>query len=211
MSGPQEHLAPVHSRPHPRLRLQSHGQDGARGHLLLCATCSCFGANTTDKMSLSVLIDSDPPATSVAIATDMPDPSDVALMLLSGGTTALRSSFLVPTMTMSTILEQSARVAALVPDRSAYCPALWRTTTISVRPGCLGAIASGGRVVIAPKADLRLFLHLSQRARDHDPAAVPLFVNWLNDPTSQVRRQARSRTVQNGGARLSPELRDRAR
>src|SRR4029453_6410329 len=70
------------------------------------------GASTTDEVSLSVLIDSDPPATSVAaIATDMPDPSDVALMLLSGGTTALPK--LIPRTHNDYVynFEQSARVA----------------------------------------------------------------------------------------------------
>jgi len=43
------------------------------------------------------------------------------------------------------------------------------------------------------------------------PAAVPLFVNWLNDPALTQFDVSSLQTVQNGGARLSPELRDRVR
>ena len=43
------------------------------------------------------------------------------------------------------------------------------------------------------------------------PAAVPLLVNWLNDPQLDRFDSSSLRVVQNGGARLSPELRARVR
>lgn len=43
------------------------------------------------------------------------------------------------------------------------------------------------------------------------PAAVPLIVNWLNDPRLDSFNATSLRVIQNGGARLSPELRERVR
>jgi 2,3-dihydroxybenzoate-AMP ligase len=172
-----------------------------------------LGANTTDEMSLSVLIDSDPPATSVAaIATDMPDPSDVALMLLSGGTTALPK--LIPRTHNDYVynFEQSARVAGFGSETVQLIVLPLAHNYNLGSPGMLGAIASGGRVVIAPKADTSTVFALVAKERVTTiPAAVPLFVNWLNDPTLAKFDVSSLRTVQNGGARLSPELRDRVR
>ena len=79
-------------------------------------------------------------------------------------------------------------------------------------PGMLGAIASGGRVVIAPKADTATVFGLVESERVTTiPAAVPLLVNWLNDPGLHTYDFSSLQTVQNGGARLSAELRDRTR
>ncbi|KAB2846586.1 MAG: (2,3-dihydroxybenzoyl)adenylate synthase, partial [Hyphomicrobiaceae bacterium] len=79
-------------------------------------------------------------------------------------------------------------------------------------PGMLGAIAAGGHMVIAPRGDASTVFSLVENERvTCIPAAVPLVVNWLNDPALD-RFDTRSLTlVQNGGARLSPELRDRLR
>ena len=151
-----------------------------------------LGATTTDEMPLSDLINSDPPATSVAaIATDMPDPSDIALMLLSGGTTALPK--LIPRTHNDYVynFEQSARVSGFGPETIQLIVLPMAHNYNLGSPGMLGAIASGGRVVIAPKADTSTVFALVAKERVTTiPAAVPLFVNWLNDPTAgQVRLQ----------------------
>jgi 2,3-dihydroxybenzoate-AMP ligase len=172
-----------------------------------------LGASKSDEVSLSVLIDSEPPATSIAaIDADMPDPSDVALMLLSGGTTALPK--LIPRTHNDYVynFEQSAGVAGFNTETVQLIVLPMAHNYNLGSPGMLGAIASGGRVVIAPKADTSTVFALVAKERVTTiPAAVPLFVNWLNDPALAKFDVSSLKTVQNGGARLSPELRDRVR
>ena len=140
------------------------------------------------------------------------DASDVALMLLSGGTTALPK--LIPRTHNDYIYNfaQSGRIAGFGRDTVllAVLPLAHNYTLGS--PGALGAIALGGRVVIAPRTDCGSIFHLVEREGvTHLPAAVPLVVNWLNDVRLERFDTRSLRVVQNGGARLSPELRDRVR
>ena len=133
-------------------------------------------------------------------------------MLLSGGTTALPK--LIPRTHNDYVynFEQSARVAGFGSETIQLIVLPLAHNYNLGSPGMLGAIASGGRVVIAPKADTSTVFALVAKERVTTiPAAVPLFVNWLNDPTLAKFDVSSLRTVQNGGARLSPELRDRVR
>src|SRR5208282_6733065 len=79
-------------------------------------------------------------------------------------------------------------------------------------PGILATLAYGGTVVIAPGTAADVVLPLIERERvTHIAAAVPLIVNWLNHP-GRARYDTRSlQVLQNGGARLAPELRRRVR
>ncbi len=147
-----------------------------------------------------------------AVAAIELDASDVALMLLSGGTTALPK--LIPRTHNDYVynFKQSGRIAGFGPDTVllAALPLAHNYTLGS--PGALGAIALGGRVVIAPTLDCETVFALVQREGVTDiPAAVPLIVNWLNDERLDRFDTRSLRVVQNGGARLSPELRDRLR
>ena len=140
------------------------------------------------------------------------DPEDVVLMLLSGGTTALPK--LIPRTHNDYIynFKRSAEIAGFGPDAVllAALPLAHNYTLGS--PGALGALCKGGRVVIAPKVDCETVFTLVQNERvTAIPAAVPLVVNWLNDPKLDQFDTSSLRVVQNGGARLSPELRDRLR
>ena len=140
------------------------------------------------------------------------DPGDVALMLLSGGTTALPK--LIPRTHNDYIynFKQSARIAGFGPDTVllAVLPLAHNYTLGS--PGALGALAHGGRVVISPKINCEtVFALVDREGVTVIPAAVPLIVNWLNDPRLESFRATSLRVIQNGGARLSPELRERIR
>ncbi len=172
-----------------------------------------LGQAEAGSVSLRALLETEAPAASVAaIAADVPDPSDVALMLLSGGTTALPK--LIPRTHNDYVynFEQSARVAGFGPDTVQLMILPMAHNYNLGSPGMLGAIASGGRVVIAPKADTATVFGLVAKERVTTiPAAVPLLVNWLNDPLMQQCDLSSLQTIQNGGARLSAELRDRAR
>jgi 2,3-dihydroxybenzoate-AMP ligase len=164
-------------------------------------------------VSLTALLGTEPPAAAItAIANMMPDPAEVALMLLSGGTTALPK--LIPRTHNDYVynFEQSARVAGFGPDTVQLMVLPMAHNYNLGSPGMLGAISAGGRVVIAPKADTATVFDLIARERVTTiPAAVPLFVNWLNDPQLAACDFSSLVMVQNGGARLSPELRDRVR
>jgi 2,3-dihydroxybenzoate-AMP ligase len=164
-------------------------------------------------VALNALINDAPSAASAEeIATIMPDPSEVALMLLSGGTTALPK--LIPRTHNDYVynFEQSARVAGFGADTIQLMVLPMAHNYNLGSPGMLGAISAGGRVVIAPKADTATVFDLIARERVTTiPAAVPLFVNWLNDPQLASYDFDTLVMVQNGGARLSPELRDRVR
>jgi 2,3-dihydroxybenzoate-AMP ligase len=140
------------------------------------------------------------------------DPGDVALMLLSGGTTALPK--LIPRTHNDYIynFKQSARIAGFGTDTVllAVLPLAHNYTLGS--PGALGALVHGGRVVISPKIDCEtVFALVDREGVTIIPAAVPLIVNWLNDPRLEAFDAASLRVIQNGGARLSPELRERIR
>lgn len=140
------------------------------------------------------------------------DPGDVALMLLSGGTTALPK--LIPRTHNDYVynFKQSAKIAGFGPDTVllAVLPLAHNYTLGS--PGALGALAHGGRVVISPKMDCETVFSLVEREGvTVIPAAVPLIVNWLNDARLDSFDATSLRVIQNGGARLSPELRERIR
>jgi len=147
-----------------------------------------------------------------AIANQVPDPTDVAFMLLSGGTTALPK--LIPRTHNDYIynFQRSAQVAGF--DRSTVLlmvlPLAHNYNLGS--PGMLGALAAGGRMVIAPRGDAATVFSLVEKEQVTSiPAAVPLIVNWLNDQAVEAFDLRSLKVVQNGGARLSPELRSRVR
>jgi len=147
-----------------------------------------------------------------AIANQVPDPTDVAFMLLSGGTTALPK--LIPRTHNDYIynFQRSAQVAGF--DRSTvFLMVLPLAHNYNLgSPGMLGALAAGGRMVIAPRGDAATVFSLVEKEQVTSiPAAVPLIVNWLNDQAVEAFDLRSLKVVQNGGARLSPELRSRVR
>jgi 2,3-dihydroxybenzoate-AMP ligase len=159
------------------------------------------------------LLSREAPADAVsAITGRMPEPTDVALMLLSGGTTALPK--LIPRTHNDYVynFQRSASVAGF--DRNTVLlmvlPLAHNYNLGS--PGMLGALAAGGSMVIAPKADAATVFSLVEKEQATTiPAAVPLVANWLNDPVIESFDLRSLRLVQNGGARMPPELRNRLR
>jgi 2,3-dihydroxybenzoate-AMP ligase len=79
-------------------------------------------------------------------------------------------------------------------------------------PGMLGAFYYGGTVVIAPGTGVDEVFSLVQRERVTVIAAVvPLITTWLNSEGLSAYDLSSLAVVQNGGARLAPELRRRLR
>ena len=140
------------------------------------------------------------------------DPQDVATMLLSGGTTSI--SKLIPRTHDDYVLNARLCSAAAGFDRDtvlmAILPLAHNYNLAS--PGMLGVFYRGGTVVIAPSPDADAVFPLVERERVSVIAAVvPLVVNWLASDAPDRHDLSTLRVVQNGGARLQPELRARLR
>jgi 2,3-dihydroxybenzoate-AMP ligase len=141
-----------------------------------------------------------------------PDPGEVALMLLSGGTTALPK--LIPRTHNDYVYNaaQCARVCGFDENtvHMAVLPLAHNYNLSS--PGVMGALACGGKVVVAPSPDAETVFPLVERERvTVIAAAVPLVANWLNSPAPKRCDLSSLKVIQNGGARLAPELRQRVR
>ena len=146
------------------------------------------------------------------LAAVRPDPSEVATMLLSGGTTSL--SKLIPRTHDDYVLnarlcgraggfDESTVFMAILPLGHNYNLA---------SPGMLGTFYYGGTVVLAPSGDAADVFGLVQREKVGVIAAVvPLISNWLNSPVPDRYDLSSLKVIQNGGARLAPELRARLR
>jgi 2,3-dihydroxybenzoate-AMP ligase len=147
-----------------------------------------------------------------ALAAIRPEPGDVATMLLSGGTTAM--SKLIPRTHQDYVL--NARLCAQAAGFDAHTVfmailPLGHNYNLA-SPGLLGAFSVGGTVVLAPSSDADSVFELVQRERVSVIAAVvPLIVNWLGSGAEARHDLSSLKVIQNGGARLAPELRSRLR
>jgi 2,3-dihydroxybenzoate-AMP ligase len=172
-----------------------------------------LGQAREHEISLTELAATEPAAAdNVAVENVALEPSDVALMLLSGGTTALPKLIPRTHNDYTYNFKQSARIARF-DEHTVLLVVLPMGHNYTLgSPGVLGALANGGRIVIAPKPDCETVFALVESERvTIIPAAVPLVVNWLNDAALQRFNVTSLEVVQNGGARLSPELRERLR
>ena len=146
------------------------------------------------------------------LAQRRPDASEVATMLLSGGTTSL--SKLIPRTHDDYVLNARlcGRAGGFGEDTvfMAILPLAHNYNLAS--PGMLGTFYHGGTLVLAPSGDAAEVFSLVQREKVTVIAAVvPLISNWLNSPVPDDYDLSSLQVIQNGGARLAPELRSRLR
>jgi len=141
-----------------------------------------------------------------------PDPGDVSTMLLSGGTTSL--SKLIPRTHNDYIL--NARLCEQIAGFSsdtvflALLPLGHNYNLAS--PGLLGVFYAGGTLVIAESTNADdVFASVSRERVTVIAAVVPLITTWLNANVAQKFDLSSLQVIQNGGARLAPELRTRVR
>ena len=137
-----------------------------------------------------------------------PDPYDVALIHLSGGTTALPK--LIPRTHNDYILnaKQSAEAGGVDADTVflAVLPTAHNFTLGSY--GMIGAWWNKGKAVISAATDPASVFALIQKEKiTVVGAAVPLVVLWVNSKDVGQYDLRSLKVVQNGGARLAPELR----
>jgi 2,3-dihydroxybenzoate-AMP ligase len=141
-----------------------------------------------------------------------PRPADVSTMLLSGGTTSL--SKLIPRTHDDYVLNaRLCGAAGGFTDRTVFMAILPLGHNYNLAsPGMLGAFYYGGTVVMAPGTGVDEVFSLVQRERVTVIAAVvPLITTWLNSEALSAYDLSSLAVVQNGGARLAPELRRRLR
>ncbi len=141
-----------------------------------------------------------------------PGADEVSTMLLSGGTTSM--SKLIPRTHNDYVL--NARLCAQAGGFDgdtvflAVLPLAHNYNLAS--PGMLGTFYAGGTVVIAASTDTDEIFRTVERERVTVIAAVvPLIANWLNSRVPGRFDLSSLKVVQNGGARLAPELRARLR
>jgi 2,3-dihydroxybenzoate-AMP ligase len=147
-----------------------------------------------------------------ALAAVRPDPTDVSTMLLSGGTTSL--SKLIPRTHNDYVL--NARLCAGVAgftQGTVYLAILPLGHNYNLAsPGMLGAFYAGGTVVICRSTDpADVFGTIAAERVTVVAAVVPLIATWLASGIASRYDVSSLQVVQNGGARLAPELRTRLR
>lgn len=139
-----------------------------------------------------------------------PNSMDVALMLLSGGTTGL--SKLIPRTHDDYLygVRKSAEAAGMDANTVflAILPMAHNYTLGA--PGLLGTLEAGGTVVVAGGFSDDIVFPLIERHRVTVlSAAVPLVYKWLNSPLVKNYDFGSLQVFMNGGAKLAPELRRR--
>ncbi|SDD25025.1 (2,3-dihydroxybenzoyl)adenylate synthase [Actinokineospora iranica] len=141
-----------------------------------------------------------------------PDPSSVALFLLSGGTTGLPK--LIPRThdDYAYNLRASAEVTGLDQD-TVYLAALPIAHNFALAcPGILGTLHAGGTVVLAPSPSPPDAFPLIERERVTVTALVPsLTLLWLEAAKWAGRDLSSLRLLQVGGAKLKEETALRVR
>ena len=141
-----------------------------------------------------------------------PQPSDVSTMLLSGGTTSL--SKLIPRTHDDYVLNaRLCGAAAGFSDRTVFMAILPLGHNYNLAsPGMLATFYYGGTMVIASGTSADdVFALVKQERVTVIAAVVPLITAWLSSDAPSTYDLSSLAVVQNGGARLAPELRRRLR
>ncbi len=138
------------------------------------------------------------------------DPSEVATMLLSGGTTSM--SKLIPRTHNDFVL--NARLcgkAGGFDENTVFMAVLPLGHNYNLAsPGMLAVFYFGGTVLVGAGTDAEVvFPQIAKHRVNVIAAAVPLIANWLQSTAAVQHDLSSLKVIQNGGARLAPELRRR--
>ena len=144
---------------------------------------------------------------------DQPDARDVAVFLLSGGTTGLPKLIARTHNDYSYNARASAALCGLGED-TVYLATLPASHNFPLAcPGILGALLSGGRVVmLASPQPQTVFATIEQEGVTITAVVPAVAQRWLAHAEEHGARQLRTlRVLQVGGARLADELAQRVR
>jgi 2,3-dihydroxybenzoate-AMP ligase len=135
-----------------------------------------------------------------------PDPSDVAVFQLSGGTTGLpkviprtHDDYLYNSLVFASVtnLDRDSAILLSVPIAHNFPLAC---------PGVQGALLLGARTILAPSPDAETVFALVERERATWIPAVPATViAWINSPRRGAYDLSSIRSICVGGSRLNPE------
>lgn len=142
------------------------------------------------------------------VAPLRPNAEEVALMLLSGGTTALPKLIARTHNDYVYNFKQAGRMTSM--DKHTVLLAVLPSghNFGLASPGVLGALAHGGRVVIPPNRDIEAMFNLIAQERVTITLLTPpLAVNWIASPLVDRYDFSSLKNLVSGGARMPPELR----
>jgi 2,3-dihydroxybenzoate-AMP ligase len=169
------------------------------------------GTDATDLRALAEPAD-DPAGARARLDDIAPDSGDIAVFLLSGGTTGLPKLITRTHDDYEYNARRSAEVCGLDAD-SVYLVALPAGHNFPLAcPGILGTLMNGGRIVLARTPEPGKVLPLMAAEGVTATAAVPAVVQRWIDAVASGRHPAPPalRLLQVGGARLAPEVARRA-
>ena len=174
------------------------GQDVHRGHTDLTALCAEPG---------------DPAADRARWDADQPDARDVAVFLLSGGTTGLPKLIARTHNDYAYNTRASAELCGL-DEKTVYLACLPVSHNFPLAcPGILGTLLSGGRVVMLSSPQPHSVFATVEQEGVTMTAVVPAMAQrWLAYAGEHEAKALRTlRVLQVGGARLADELAQRVR
>ena len=134
-----------------------------------------------------------------------PAGSDIALFLLSGGTTGLPKLIARSHDDYWYNIVESSRVSGLGPH-SRYLVALPAGHNFPLGcPGLLGTLAAGGVVILSPSPSVKAVFPIAESARPNITAVVPaVAISWMEAEDRSALESLR--VLQVGGARMNPEV-----
>jgi 2,3-dihydroxybenzoate-AMP ligase len=150
----------------------------------------------------------DPEATRARLDAVPIESGDVAVFLLSGGTTGLPKLIARTHDDYAYNARQSGQMAGLDAD-SGYLVSLPAGHNFPLAcPGILGALLAGGRVITVPSPEpVRAFETIAREGVTHTAVVPAVAARWLDHAAEHGREQvATLRVLQVGGARLADEL-----
>ncbi|WP_435283645.1 (2,3-dihydroxybenzoyl)adenylate synthase [Streptomyces koelreuteriae] len=174
---------------------------------LLLVAGDTIGAEATDLRALARPAD-DPAAVRARLDRLAPDSGDLAVFLLSGGTTGLPKLITRTHDDYEYNARRSAEVCGFDRD-TVYLVSLPAGHNFPLAcPGILGTLMNGGRVVMARTPDPDKVLPLMTAEGVTATAAVPAVAQRWIDAVASGRHTAPAalRLLQVGGARLAPEV-----
>ncbi|MEU4227786.1 AMP-binding protein [Nonomuraea sp. NPDC026600] len=149
-----------------------------------------------------------PKADRARLDATAPGSRDVAVFLLSGGTTGLPKLIARTHDDYAYNARASAEMAGL-DSRSVYLVSLPAGHNFPLAcPGLLGTLLKGGQVVTLPSPEpVRTFATIAAEGVTHTAAVPAIAVRWLEHAAEHGANEAKSlRVLQVGGARLADEL-----
>jgi 2,3-dihydroxybenzoate-AMP ligase len=141
-----------------------------------------------------------------AVDADGPSSADVALFLLSGGTTALPK--LIPRTHDDYVYNFRASAAVCgFSDDTVYLACLPVSHNFPLgAPGLLAALDAGGRVALSPDPGPATAFMMIERERVNVTSVVPaVAIRWMDSPLVAQADLSSLVLLQVGGARLQPE------